>query len=59
MTKTERGTLIKEASRHNKMASLHIDDDRHLNQGEKKNWRHVSPASARRARHKCDKYKGV
>lgn len=35
MTKTERGALIKEASRHNKMASLRIDDDRHLNQGGK------------------------
>lgn len=33
MSKTERGTLIKEASRHNKMASLCVDDDRHLNQG--------------------------
>lgn len=35
MSKTERGTLIKEASRHNKMATLSVDDDRHLNQGEK------------------------
>lgn len=35
MSKTERGALIKEASRHNKMASLCVDDDRHLNQGEK------------------------
>lgn len=34
MSKTKRGALIKEASRHNKMASLHVDDDRHLNQGE-------------------------
>lgn len=34
MSKTGRGTLIKEASRHNKMASLCVDDDRHLNQGE-------------------------
>lgn len=35
MSKTERGTLIKEARRHNKMASPCVDDDRHLNQGEK------------------------
>lgn len=35
MTKTERGTLIKEASRHNKMASRRGDGDRHLNHGEK------------------------
>lgn len=35
MSKMEQGTLIKEASSHNKMASLCVDDDRHLNQGEK------------------------
>lgn len=39
MSKREQGgetdTLIKEESEHNKMASLHADDDRHLDQRRK------------------------